>query len=63
MRNANVSGLTFAELDHARRELVASLALAWPESPIRVTIQAQISAIDAEVAKRRAEPTGVGLAP
>jgi hypothetical protein len=52
MRDRDVRGLTPAELDHARRELAASLGLARPESPIRVTIEAQLRAIDAELAER-----------
>jgi hypothetical protein len=52
MRAHDVTALTAAELDHARRELAASLALARPDSPIRATIQTQLSAIDAELAAR-----------
>jgi hypothetical protein len=44
--------LTAAELDRARRELAASLALARPGSPVRAPILARISAIDAELAVR-----------
>ena len=46
--------LTAAELNRARRELAASLALARPGSPVRAPILAlaRISAIDAEVARR-----------
>lgn len=44
--------LTAAELDRARRELVASLALARPGSPVHAPILARISAIDAELAGR-----------
>jgi hypothetical protein len=52
MRDYVASGLTDGELDHARRELIASLALSRPGSPVRAPIQAQLSAIDAERAKR-----------
>jgi hypothetical protein len=52
MREHDVTMLTSAELDGARRELFASLALARPGSPIRVPILARISAIDAELAVR-----------
>jgi len=45
-----VSDLTDGGLGHARRELAASLALARPGPPARVPIEAQLSAIDAEVA-------------
>jgi hypothetical protein len=65
-RDHVVSHLSDGELDHARRELAASLALARPGSPARVPIQAQLSAIDAEVAGRAASAglrvCGCGLA-
>ena len=46
--------LTAGELDRARRQLQASLALARPDSPARVPILAHLSAIDAELARRDA---------
>jgi hypothetical protein len=52
MRDHDVSSLTAGELDHARRELAASLGLARPGSPIRATIEAQLRAIDAEQSER-----------
>ena len=52
MRDHDVTTLTAAELDGARRELSASLALARPGSPVRAPILARISAIDAELAGR-----------
>ena len=52
MRDHDVTMLTAAELDRARRELSASLALARPGSPVRAPILARISAIDAELAVR-----------
>ena len=52
MREHDVAALTSAELDSARRELAASLALARPGSPVRVPIQARLAAIDAELAGR-----------
>jgi hypothetical protein len=52
MRDHVVSGLTDGELECARRELAASLALSRPNSPIRIPIQARMSAIDAELAER-----------
>jgi len=65
-RDHVVSHLSDGELDHARRELAASLALARPGSPARAPIQAQLSAIDAEVAERAASAAprmcGCGLA-
>jgi len=45
--------LTAAELDRARRELAASLALARLDSPVRAPILAHISAIDAALAVRQ----------
>ena len=54
MREHDVSALTAAELEAARRELAASLALARPGSPVRVPIQARMAAIDAELAGRAA---------
>ena len=54
MRDHDVSQLTARELERARRELAASLALARPGSPVRVPILASISAIDTELAARTA---------
>jgi hypothetical protein len=51
-RPHDVSGLTAAQLDRARRDLEISLALAFPGSPVRVSIAAEMSAIDAELAGR-----------
>ena len=51
-RDHDVSGLTAAELERARRDLRVSLALAWPGSPARVPIEAHLEAIDAELATR-----------
>ena len=50
MRKHDVAALTATELEAARRELAASLALARPGSPVRVPIQARMAAIDAELA-------------
>jgi hypothetical protein len=44
--------MTDDELDRARRHLLVSLTLASPGSPVRVPTLAQISAIDAELARR-----------
>ena len=52
MRDHDVSALTGRELEQARRELAASLALARPGSPVRIPILAQMTAIDAELADR-----------
>jgi hypothetical protein len=52
MRDHDVTALTGRELRQARRELAASLALARPDSPARVPILAQMTAIDAELTAR-----------
>jgi len=57
-RAHDVSGLTSGDLERARRELTASLALVRPDSPVRVPILAQMNAIDAELAGRAAERPG-----
>jgi hypothetical protein len=62
MRDHNVAGLTDAELDRARRELAASLALARPDSPVRVPVLSRMSAIDTELACRGIRMCGCGLA-
>jgi hypothetical protein len=51
-REHDVSGLTAAELERARRDLQVSLSLAWSGSPARVPILAHLDAIDAELAER-----------
>ena len=50
-RSYDATGLTVGELERARRELQASLALARPGSPARVPILARLRAIDAELAE------------
>ena len=52
MRDYVASHLTDHELAQARRQLTASLALSRPGSPIRTPIQAQLTAIDAELTER-----------
>ena len=59
MREHDVTALTAAELEAARRELAASLALARPGSPVRVVIRARMAAIDAELAGRATTRPGV----
>jgi hypothetical protein len=49
----DVSVMTDSELDRARRHLMVSLSLAYPGSPVREAILAQITAIAAEVARRK----------
>jgi hypothetical protein len=63
MREHDVTALTAAELAAARRELVASLALARPGSPVRVPIQARMAAIDGELAGRTAARPGLPGSP
>ena len=64
MRDHDVSALTAGELERARRDLTASLALARPDSPARVPILAHLSAIDAELAVRDAAgPDGLPGSP
>jgi hypothetical protein len=53
----DVSGMTASELERAKRDLSVSLSLAFPGSPVREPILAQISAIDAELAGRRTAGT------
>ena len=52
VREHDVTVLTARELEQARRELAASLALARPGSHVCVPIKAQLTAIDAELARR-----------
>jgi hypothetical protein len=47
-----VSNLTAGELERARRELRASLALTRENSPARVPILTQLNAVEAELARR-----------
>jgi hypothetical protein len=54
MREYDVTALTARELERARRELAASLALTRPGSPARVPILTHLAAIDAELAGRDA---------
>ncbi len=61
-RPHDVSALTDPELDRARHELSASLALTRMGSPARVPILARLSAIDAELAVRSSR-RGPGGAP
>ncbi len=57
MREHDVTGLTVAELERAKRELAASMALARPGSLSAVPTQAHLSAIDAELAERTGQQT------
>ncbi len=63
MREHDVTALTAAELDAARHELAASMALARPDSPVREVIRARMAAIDAELAGRAAARPGVTRLP
>jgi hypothetical protein len=57
-RTHDVSALTPRELERARRELQAALALARAGSSAQVPILAHMAAIDAELASRPPE-TGI----
>jgi len=57
-RSHDVSGLTDAELERARRDLQASLALARPGSTACVPMLAQLSAVESELAERSAGRSG-----
>jgi hypothetical protein len=50
-RPHDVSGLTVDQLQRAKRDLEISLALAFPGSPVRVSIAAEMTAIDQELAR------------
>ena len=55
MRDPDVTRWTTAELRALRRDLMMSLGLAPPSSPMGVVIRTQIAAIDAELARRLAD--------
>jgi hypothetical protein len=57
-RPRDVTGLTTPELDRARRDPAASLALSRPGSPARDLITAHIAAVDTERARCPAGHTG-----
>lgn len=59
MREYDVTAMSSAELEAARRELAASVALARPGSAVRAVIRARLAAIDAELAGRAAARPGV----
>ena len=58
-RPHDVSGLTAGQLERARRELAANLALVRPDSLARVPILAHLSAIDTELADRTGAARGL----
>jgi hypothetical protein len=51
-RSYDVTGLTSSELEQARRDLHASLALARPDSAVRGPILAHLNAIETELTGR-----------
>jgi hypothetical protein len=59
-RPHNVSSLNADQLARAKRDLEISLALAFPGSPVRMAILAEMTAIDAELAQRPATADGPG---
>jgi hypothetical protein len=62
-RPHDVTGLTSEELEQARRDLRVSLALARPDSAVRVPILARMSAIDAELAEQGTQGRADEVAP
>ena len=72
VRDHDITRLTGSELEQARGERAASLALAWLGSPVRVSSLVRIRAIDTELpasqptgptsyqAPRRPDPDGPG---
>jgi hypothetical protein len=52
IRYHDVTSLTTAELERAKRELQANLGLITPHSPAHVPIQAHMRAIDTELSER-----------
>ena len=52
VREHDVTALTTCDLQRARRELAASLALTRPESPARTPILARLTAVDIELTRR-----------
>ena len=48
--------MTVPELERARRDLRASLGLLLPGSPAHLPVTGQITAIDAELARRQGPP-------
>ena len=57
VREHDVTQLTLDELRRVQRDLQASLGLTRPDSPYRVPITAQLTAIDTELARRSAGST------
>jgi hypothetical protein len=58
-RPHDVTLLTTAELERAKRELKANLGLITPNSPAHVPIQAQMRAIDTELTQRAGNQQGM----
>jgi hypothetical protein len=54
VRDHDVSHLSVADLERARRELSASLALARPNAPSAVPAAIQLSAVENELTARQA---------
>ena len=63
MGDHDVSEMTASELERIKRDLWVSLALALPDSPVRVPLMAQMSAVDTELAQRAARPDGLPGSP
>jgi hypothetical protein len=62
MREHDVSHMMVADLERARRELSASLALARPDAPSTVPAAIQLGAVESELSTRQGErASGVRL--
>ena len=62
MREHDVTALTACDLERARRELAASLALTRPESLARTPIVAHLTAIDIDIELTRRTGRGAVVA-
>ena len=62
IRDHDVSQLTTAELERAKRDLHTNLGLITPGSPTHAPIQAHMRAIDAELAERAEKQKANGSA-
>jgi hypothetical protein len=51
-RDHDVSGLSDDQLRRAKRDLEVSLALSFPDSPVRLSIVNEMTAIDTEADRR-----------
>jgi hypothetical protein len=54
--------MSATELSDARREIAVSVSLSRPDSPVRIPLQAQMLAVDAEIVSRRLKICSCGMA-